>query len=40
MDSMSLVKTLPAGQHGITYPDMSWEPKESFAVVADHFSSG
>ena len=40
MDSMSLVKTLPAGQHGITYPDMSWEPKESFAVVADHFSRG
>jgi len=38
MDSMSLVKTLPAGRHGITYPEMTWEPKESFAVVADHFS--
>ena len=37
MDSMSLVKSLPA-RHGITYPDMTWEPKESFAVVADHFS--
>ena len=38
MDSMSLVKSLPVGRHGITYADMTWEPKESFAVVADHFS--
>ncbi len=38
MDSMSIVKSLPAGRHGTTYPNMNWEPKESFAVVADHFS--
>jgi hypothetical protein len=38
MDSMSLVKALPGGRHGTTYPDMPWEPKESFAVVADHFA--
>lgn len=39
MDSMSLVKSLPGGRHGTTYPDMTWEPKESFAVVADHFAN-
>lgn len=38
MDSMSLVKYLPGGRHGITYPDMPWEPKESFEVVARHFA--
>ncbi len=38
MDSMALVKSLPAGRHGTIYPDMTWEPKEAFAVVADHFS--
>ncbi len=26
------------GKHGETYPDMSWEPKESFYAVADHYS--
>jgi hypothetical protein len=39
MDSMSLVKSLPAGRHGTTYPDMTWEPKEAFAAVARHFAS-
>ena len=39
MDSMSLVKSLPAGQHGTIYPEMTWEPKESFAAVARHFAS-
>jgi hypothetical protein len=39
MDSMSLVKSLPDGRHGTTYPDMPWEPKESFAVVAHHFAT-
>lgn len=39
MDSMSLVKSLPDGQHGSTYPDMAWEPKESFAAVARHFAA-
>jgi hypothetical protein len=39
MDSMSLVKSLSHGCHGTTYSDMTWEPKEAFAVVADHFAS-
>jgi hypothetical protein len=38
MDSMSLVKALPGGRHGTVYLDMAWEPKESFAAVADHFA--
>ncbi len=39
MDSMSLVKSLPRGRHGMVYPDMPWEPKEAFAAVAHHFAS-
>jgi hypothetical protein len=39
MDSMSLVKSLPRGRHGTTYPNMTWEPKKSFAVVARHFAT-
>jgi hypothetical protein len=39
MDSMSLVKALPRGRHGAAYPDMPWEAKESFAVVANHFAA-
>ncbi len=39
MDSMSLVKSLPHGRHGTTYPDMPWEPKEAFTVVSQHFAS-
>ena len=39
MDSMSIVKYLPNGRRGTTYPDMPWEPKESFAVVARHFAA-
>jgi len=27
MDSMSLVKSLPDGRHGIVYPDMPWSPR-------------
>ena len=38
MDSMSLVKSLPGGRHGMVYPDMPWEPKEAFAAVARHFA--
>ena len=38
MDSMSLVKSLPHGCHGTTYPDMPWEPKKAFAAVARHFA--
>ena len=39
MDSMSLVKSLPDGRHGMVYPDMPWEPKEAFAAVAHHFAA-
>jgi hypothetical protein len=35
---MSLVKNY-AGAHGITYPGMTWEPKESFQAVADFYAS-
>ena len=38
MGSMSLVKTYSRGKHGATYPDMTWEPKESFRAVADYFA--
>jgi hypothetical protein len=40
MDSMSLVKSLPGSRHGTAYPDMDWEPKEAFAVVAHHYADG
>ena len=36
MASYSLVKSY-AGKHGVTYPDMPWEPKESFKAVSDYF---
>jgi len=39
MDSMALVKSLPNARRGTIYPDMPWEPKESFAVVARHFAA-
>jgi hypothetical protein len=32
------VKSFPEGKHGITYPDMTWEPKESFKAVADYYA--
>ena len=38
MDSMSLVKSFPGGRHGTVYPDMHWEPKQSFSAVADFYS--
>jgi len=34
---MSLVKYYEEG-HGTTYPDMPWEPKESFRAVADFYA--
>ena len=37
MSALSLVKTYEKG-HGITYPDMEWEPKESFKAVADYYA--
>lgn len=37
MASFSLVKSF-ADRHGTTYPDMPWEPKESFKAVASYYS--
>jgi hypothetical protein len=40
MGSMSLVKYYEGGKrHGTTYPDMPWEPKESFRAVADYYAN-
>jgi hypothetical protein len=25
------------GEHGVTYPDLPWEPKESFRAVAEYY---
>jgi hypothetical protein len=38
MASSSLVKSYENGKHGTTYPDMTWEPKESFKAVADYYA--
>ncbi len=35
----SLVKSFLDGGHGSRYPDMPWEPKESFRAVADYYAS-
>jgi hypothetical protein len=32
------VKYYEGGKHGATYPDMPWEPKESFRAVADYYA--
>ncbi len=37
-ESFSLVKYMN-GKRGITYPDMSWEPKESFKAVSDFYAN-
>ncbi|MFD4988700.1 hypothetical protein [Streptomyces sp. NPDC058374] len=37
--SLGIVKVLEGG-HGVTYPDMPWEPKAAFAAVADHYRGG
>jgi hypothetical protein len=39
MAGSSLVKYYEGGRKGTTYPDMPWEPKESFRAVAEYFSS-
>jgi len=36
--STGLVKYFEDGRRGTTYPDMRWEPKESFRAVADYYS--
>lgn len=38
MNSYSLVKSYEDGKYGTTYPDMTWEPKESFRAVADYYA--
>ena len=37
MASYSLVKSYGGNRHGTTYPGMTWEPKESFHVVAGFY---
>jgi hypothetical protein len=37
--SASIVKSYGGGRHGTTYPDMPWEPKESFRALADYYAS-
>ena len=38
MASYSLVKSL-VNTHGTVYPDMPWEPKESFQAVAEYYAT-
>jgi hypothetical protein len=38
--SSTLVKYHEDGRHGSTYPDMSWEPKESFRALAEYYGRG
>lgn len=38
MSALSLVKSY-AGARGITYPDMTWEPKKSFRAVAGFYAT-
>jgi len=38
MNSYSLVKSYGGGRKGAAYPDMPWEPKESFKAVADYYA--
>jgi len=38
MASYGIVKTLPDTK-GQTYPDMNWEPKQSFGTLADYYAS-
>lgn len=38
MSALSLVKSYER-RHGMTYPDMTWEPKKSFKAVADFYAA-
>ena len=38
MANSTLVKYFEDGRRGSTYPDMPWEPKESFRAVANYYS--
>jgi hypothetical protein len=35
--ALSIVRALPRGQHGTTYPDTGWEPKEAFHAIARYY---
>jgi hypothetical protein len=35
--ALSIVRVLPRGQHGTTYPDVGWEPKEAFHAMARYY---
>jgi hypothetical protein len=35
--ALSLVRTLPRGQHSTTYPGLGWEPKEAFHALARYY---
>jgi hypothetical protein len=37
--SSSVVKYYEGGKHGTTYPEMPWEPKQSFKALADYCAS-
>lgn len=37
--ALSIVRSLPRGQRGTTYPDMGWEPKKAFGAVASYYAS-
>ena len=37
MAGAGLAKYYEGGRHGTTYPDMPWEPKESFRAVAEYY---
>ncbi|MGO9958081.1 MAG: abortive infection protein [Solirubrobacteraceae bacterium] len=37
--SLSIVRTLPPGKHGTSYPDMRWEPKQAFKAIADYYAA-
>ncbi len=38
MASSTLVKYYEGGRRGTTYPDMPWDPKESFRAVAAYYA--
>jgi hypothetical protein len=35
--ALGIVRTLPRGQHGTTYPGVGWEPKAAFRAVARYY---
>jgi hypothetical protein len=39
MASSSLVRYYEGGRRGTTYPDLNWEPKESFRAVAAYYAN-